>query len=63
MSMFQKKRRQGGNRSKYVKIPMKTKLRFLRMVVLEGSSVKEVTINSNRPQPFSKLTTPLPRHS
>ncbi len=52
--MYQKKRRQVGNRSKYVKIPMKTKLKFLRMVVAESFSVKDVLIDLFRQQPFSK---------
>jgi len=31
-------------RSKYAKIPVKTKLRFLRKVILEGFSIKDVVL-------------------
>jgi hypothetical protein len=31
-------------RSKYAKIPVKTKLRFLRKVILEGFSIKDVIL-------------------
>ncbi len=41
--MYQRKRRHIGNRSKYTKVPIKTKLKFLRKVILEGFSIKDVT--------------------
>lgn len=42
--MFQRKRRYICMRSKYAKIPVKTKLRFLRKVILEGFSIKDVIL-------------------
>lgn len=40
--MFHKKRRAVGVRSKYAKIPIKTKLAFLRKVIKEGFSIRDV---------------------
>jgi hypothetical protein len=40
--MFHRKRRHVGVRSKYAKIPAMTKLRFLRKVLLEGFSIRDV---------------------
>ena len=41
--MLHRKRRHVGVRSKYAKIPVKTKLKFLRKVLLEGFSIRDVT--------------------
>jgi hypothetical protein len=43
--MFHKKRRHVGIRSKYTKVPLKTKFKFLRKVVQEGFSIKDVMIS------------------
>lgn len=57
------RRRQVGVRSKYAKIPVKTKLKFLRKVLLEGFSIRDVIPPPSRLPPSSTSTTPPPRHS
>ena len=42
--MFLKKRKPN-NRLKYVKVPIKTKLKFLRKVILDGFSIKDVKVH------------------
>jgi hypothetical protein len=42
--MFHKKRRHVGVRTKYAKIPIKTKLKFLRKVIVEGFSIRDVLL-------------------
>lgn len=39
-----RRRRSVGMRSKYVKIPLKTKIKFLRKVVVEGISIRDVAM-------------------
>jgi hypothetical protein len=38
------KRRTSSKRSKYAKIPIKIKVKFLRKVLLEGFSIRDVTL-------------------
>lgn len=40
--MYHRKRKHVGHRSKYTKVPIKTKLKFLKKVILEGISIKDV---------------------
>lgn len=42
--MRQKENRFQKLRSKYAKIPLKTKVKFLRKVVVEGMSIRDVPI-------------------
>lgn len=44
MKMQQKKKKYIGFRSKYAKIPHKSKLNFLRKVIIDGLSIKDVSI-------------------
>jgi hypothetical protein len=60
--MMHRKRRHVGLRSKYAKIPVKTKLKFLRKVLLEGFSIRDVDPIQIRPPPSSTSITPQPKH-
>ena len=59
--MMHRKRRHVGLRLKYAKIPVKTKLKFLRKVLLEGLSIRNVNTAQIRPPPSSTSTTPQPK--
>ncbi len=61
--MMHRKRRQVGVRSKYAKTPLKTKLKFLRKVLLEGFSIRDVNNPLCSPPPSSTSTIPRPRPS
>lgn len=62
-TMFHRKRKHVGQRSKYAKIPAKTKLMFLRKVIQEGFSIRDVPIIQTRRPLSSTSTTPQPRPS
>lgn len=60
-NMRQKENRFQKLRSKYAKIPLKTKVKFLRKVVVEGMSIRDVPIFEISPQSTMTSTTLLPR--
>ncbi len=61
--MRHQKKRYTVARSKYAKIPLKIKLKFLRKIISEGFSIRDVNpIWISRP-PFTTSTTRLPRPS
>jgi len=61
--MHQRKRRTVGIRSKYAKIPIKTKIKFLKKVIQEGFSIRDVPFSWSSLLPSSTLITQLQKHS
>ena len=62
--MSTKKKVSGFNeRNKYAKIPIKIKVKFLRKVVIDGLSIRDVKSFSLSPPPSLTSITPLPKHS
>jgi len=61
--MHQRKRRTVGLRSKYAKIPIKTKIKFLKKVIQEGFSIRDVPFSWSSLPPSSTSTTLLQKLS
>jgi len=61
--MRHQKKRYTVPRSKYAKIPLKTKLKFLKKIINEGYSIRDVKNFLNSLLPSTTSTTPLPRLS
>lgn len=58
---FEKKKSGYNERCKYAKIPIKTKVKFLRKVLIDGLSIKDVTVDEFSHLPSSTSTIPLLR--
>ncbi len=61
--MRHQKKRYTVLRSKYAKIPLKTKLKFLKKIIKQGYSIRDVKKILNSQLPSTISTTPLPRLS
>lgn len=61
--MRHQKKRYTVLRSKYAKILLKTKLKFLKKIINEGYSIRDVKHFLNSLLPSTTSTTPLPRLS
>jgi hypothetical protein len=47
------KKRKVGARSKYAKIPLRIKIKFLKKVINEGFSIRDVIIQKSSHRPYS----------